>query len=97
MVANTRECGETIKWKARVSFSGPMVANMKATTSTIKKRDMGHSIGLTDESMRVTGRMASSMAWESTRQHQERQRRANGKMVNAHHGSERVKMTTRKA
>ena len=62
MVANTRACGKTIKWKAKASSSGPMVASTKVTTSTIKKRDLGHSIGLTDESTRATGKMASSMA-----------------------------------
>ena len=86
--ASTKACGETIKWRARGSSSGPTVANMKVTTSTTKRRDTGRSIGRTEESTRATGRTASSMGSAFTRLRQARLRKANGKRVNARHGSE---------
>ena len=60
MAGHTMANGRIIRWKAEAFSHGQMAEDMKASTSTIKRRATASLYGLMEGSMLAAGKMANS-------------------------------------
>ena len=83
MVEFITAIGKIIKCMAEASSPGPMVENMKASTTTIKSRVMVFFTGRMDDSTTASGMQASSKASAFTSTPKARYAMAAGKTASA--------------
>ena len=70
--------GSTIRWRAGAPSRGPMAASTKASILMTRRRGRACSFGLMAGNTRAAGRMANSMAMDTTRPPPARSSRVSG-------------------
>jgi hypothetical protein len=78
MEDNIVDNGEIIKWKVEEFSHGQIIEDTKVNTMMIRKKAMVYSSGPTEEDMKESGRMASSMELECTQVLQASKEKVNG-------------------